>query len=70
MQAADRARSTWVRISANMSSGAYDVFEASASLTEPEWPELTFEQIVNIAFRDQFINSPNHVVLKKLRGEI
>lgn len=70
MDAAALAQRGWVRVAANMSLGAYEVFEASARLSEPEWPDLPFQEIVRLAFRDRFINSPDHTVLRRLRGEM
>ena len=60
----------WVRIKSNRSLGAYDTFVASGNLKEPEWPDLTFEEILNIAFHGKIIDSNDHPILKKLRGEI
>ncbi len=67
--AAELARTKWVRASANMSLGGYDVYEASADLPDPNWPDLTFPKILEIAFRDHFIKSEGHPVIAKLRGE-
>ncbi len=70
MDAADEAKSRWVRVSANMSLGAYDVAVAPAQLPEPEWPGITFQEIIKIAFRDKMISEWNHPVLRRLRGEV
>lgn len=70
LDAAREAEKSWVRVQANMSGGYYDVHSATGSLTEPEWPELSLQEIVRIAFRDKFIDSPDHPVLRTLRGEI
>jgi hypothetical protein len=64
------AESKWVRVSANMPGGMYDVVQAVAELTEPEWPDLPFAEILRLAFKDQFIRSPDHPVLRALRGEV
>jgi len=69
-QAAEMARTKWVRVAANMGLGAYDIFVPRAELPDPEWPDLTFERILEIAFRDHFIDSADHPVLKQLRGEV
>jgi hypothetical protein len=69
MAAAEMATKKWVRVVANMSVGAYDVFEATGNLPEPEWPELTFPRILEIAFRGRVIDSFDHPLLKRLRGE-
>ena len=70
LEAAKLARDRWVRIAANMSLGAYDVFEATGDIPEPEWPQLHFEEILRIAFGNRYITDAGHVVLKRLRGEI
>ena len=55
MEAAQMATKGWVRVAANMSLGAYEVFQATAELPEPEWPEESFQQLLRIAFKDRFI---------------
>jgi len=70
MDAADEAKSRWVRITANMSLGAYDVAVASGQVAEPEWPNITFQDIIKIAFRDKMISEWKHPALRRLRGEI
>jgi len=68
-EAAELAISKWVRIKANMSLGAFEIFEASSIVPEPEWPELSFREILAIAFRDFLIDGPDHAVIKRLRGQ-
>ena len=70
MDAANEAKSRWVRLTANMNLGAYDVAVASGQIAEPEWPGITFQQIIDIAFRDKKISDWNHPVLRRLRGEV
>jgi len=69
MDAATLGQKKWVRVSANMSLGAYDVFEATGEIPEPEWPELDLGQILEIAFKGRFIKDSDHPALKRLRGE-
>lgn len=69
LEAANLATRGWVRIAANMSLGAYEVFQANANLPEPVWPEIGLEQIIRVAFKDRFIKDLEHPVLRKLRGE-
>jgi len=66
--AAQHAMKRWVRVKANMSLGAYEIFEAESTIPEPIWPELSFETIYRIAFKDRLIASIDHPVLKRLRG--
>jgi hypothetical protein len=58
----------WIRVSANMSLGAYESFIAEAIATEPQWPGVDFQELLRIAFRDRLITSVDHPVLKRLRG--
>src|SRR3954452_13311756 len=66
--AAQYAMKSWVRIKSNMGLSAYEIFEAESSIPDPNWPDLSFEAIYRIAFKDRLINSPSHPVLKRLRG--
>jgi hypothetical protein len=71
MDAAERAGSQWVRVVANMGGlQAYDVTVAAGGFGEPVWPDITFQEIIRIAFRDMVISDWNHPVLKRLRGEV
>jgi hypothetical protein len=70
LEAVNRAVTRWVRVTANMGLGAYDVCEATGALGEPEWPAISFNELLKLAFRDRFINDPNHPVLRRLRGEV
>ena len=69
IEAAKLAMSCWVRVSANISIGAYETKKAVNLEKEPEWPNLSLEEIINTAFRDRIIMTLDHPVLKKLRGE-
>ena len=51
-----------------MNLGAYDVFEAGEKLSEPEWPDLKYWDLIKIAFKDHLIADLNHPVIKRLRG--
>lgn len=68
LEAAYLAMKEWVRIRANMSIGAYEVHRLMVSIPEPEWPNLTFEQILRIAFRDRIIDSTDHPLVRQLQG--
>jgi hypothetical protein len=70
LEAAGMAQKQWVRIAANMALGAYEVFQAVADIPEPEWPDTTLQEILRVAFKDRFIHSSDHPVVRRLRGEI
>lgn len=64
----DVAEDKWVRTSANKFVGAYDAYIAESKLLEPEWPDMTLEEILKIAFRDKVLESVDHPVIRQLRG--
>lgn len=70
LEAAELAQRRWVRLAANMGLGAYDVFEALGELPEPEWPAMSFGEILKVAFKDFFIRDSEHPVLRRLRGQL
>lgn len=70
LEAVEIARDKWVRISADMSLGAYRIFVANGQLPDPEWPSESFRELLKIAFKARYIDSLDHPVLKRLRGEV
>jgi hypothetical protein len=57
-----------VRVKANQNNGAYDIFVAEAVIAEPEWPKVSFQELLRIGFRDRLVDDLDHAVLKRLRG--
>ncbi len=70
LQASLLAERNWVRMSANMPAGMYDTFQAASELADPEWPEYTFQELLRLCFKSRYIDSPDHPILKSLRGEV
>jgi hypothetical protein len=67
-EAAERAMTRWIRVRANMGRGAYQMFEAAATIPDPVWPELSFQEMLRIGFRDRLVDRLDHPVIKRLRG--
>jgi hypothetical protein len=67
-EAAELAMTSWVRVKANQSLGAYELYTAAGNIPDPEWPSLTLREILQIAFREFMISTTDHAVLKRLRG--
>mgnify|MGYP006971713840 CR=1 FL=1 len=70
LQAAELAMDTWVRVSSNMALGGYDVHQAVGDIPEPKWPEKTFEELVQVAFRHLYIDTLDHPVIRQLQGAV
>lgn len=68
--AAEEAKKAWVRVQSNMSIGAYDVHKAVSYDDDPEWPDMSFQEAIGIAFKGRMIDSIGHPVVRRLRGEV
>jgi len=68
-EAAEKAMDQWLRVKANMSLGAYEITVAEKVMAEPVWPELSYQELLRIAYRDRMITTLDHPVVKRLRGQ-
>ena len=68
-EAALKAQTDWIRLAANIGVGTYDVYEALDQIAEPEWPEVSFERLLEMAFKDRYIDSLEHQVIRRLMGQ-
>jgi hypothetical protein len=62
------ATQRWVRVSSDKSSNGYLLEFPLVDPPAPVWPELTFTHILEKAFGSRFIESLNHPLVQKLRG--
>jgi hypothetical protein len=44
------------------------MYVAESTMSEPVWPEATYQELIKLAFRDRLISSLDHPVIKRLRG--
>jgi hypothetical protein len=70
LQAAAAAMNGWVRMQSDTRAGYYLVYQPRAELPPPQWPEMPFSEILRLAFRHNYIDRMDHVVLRQLWGEI
>jgi hypothetical protein len=67
--AAELAKSKWVRLKANMHDGAYECIVAEAEIPEPDWSQLApFPDLLHSAYNNRVIRTLDHAVIKRLRG--
>jgi hypothetical protein len=69
-QAAEHAMNRWIRVTANSPLGAYEIFEAKGDLPQPEWPDVSFQDILKIAFHDRIVDRFDHPLVMRLRGAV
>jgi hypothetical protein len=69
-EAAERATKAWTRIEWNRALGSYQMYEATGISAEPEWPDAPFDELLRIGFQGKIIDRFDHLVIRKLRGEV
>lgn len=63
------AETQWTRVIPDMDAGCYIPKIAEAALPEPDWSLATdMSQMLRLAFRERYIDSLDHLVVKRLRG--
>ena len=67
-EAAELAMKQWVRTRPNLSLGAYEHTISERVMADPVWPDLSYLDLLRIAFRDRMVTSIDHLVVKRLRG--
>jgi len=66
LKAAELARERWVRVASNRPFGAYEAFFPLGAVDDPVWPDIDFQTIIDVAFKDLRIDDKTHPVIKGL----
>lgn len=70
MESAMLAETRWLKVVSDLSAGQYVPMVAYGDLPEPDWSIVpSIAELLKLAFKERFINRPEHPVLKRLRGE-
>ena len=68
-EAANLAEDDWIRMLAVMAEGGYTIYRADGTIPNPQWPDKTFEELLELAFKDgKLINSVDHPIVQQLNG--
>ena len=68
-EAANLAENSWIRMIAVMAEGGYSIYRATGAIPDPQWPEKTFQQLLQLAFKDgKLIDSEGHPIVQQLNG--
>ena len=58
----------WVRVKSNRSAGFYEIEPPGRPLPPPEWPSLSFQELLSIAFRGDIVRNSDHPAWRRLKG--
>ena len=63
------AKSGWIRMKSNCACGFYDFIEPKKIMPDPDWPDMSFADMLQIAFNDDHIvDRDDHPALRRLKG--
>jgi hypothetical protein len=68
LEAVRQAKTKWTRLCWDDGQKKHRL-SVSQSDAVPRWPELSFKELIRLAFKDYAITSLDHPVLRQLRGE-
>jgi len=68
LQIAKAAETSWCRMKSDTANGIYSHRVSTEPLPDPKWPELSFNEIIQLAFRGRMIDTFDHPVIRELRG--
>jgi hypothetical protein len=68
-RAAELARTEWIKIAWDRPNSNYAVVRARGQVPEPTWPHADLSKILSIAFKDRFIDSLDHPIVRRLMGD-
>ena len=69
LMASEIAEGEWVKISANMGIGAYDLYTTESITKEPRFPDTDFAELVKLGFQGKIITSPDNQMVVELSGK-
>jgi hypothetical protein len=71
LSAKNVAKTRWIKVVSDKSISGYRCFPSQGDLAAPVWPtDKTFQEYLEIAFRDRIITSMDHPVVRKFLGQM
>ena len=70
LRCATAAMSLWGKLKPSSEGGGYLWMQAKAKHPDPVWTDKTMGELIRLAFGENTIDSPDHLVIKMLDGEI
>lgn len=70
LNAIDVAKTEWVRVEADKSAGIYQTFIALGELPGPTWPDMSMDELLQLAFSGRTIDDVDHPKVQVALGRI
>ena len=68
LKCAQVAQSEWVRTESDTDSGGYNYVSPIATIPDPDWDGVDFQELVRTAYADRIIQNEDHEVVKEYLG--
>ncbi len=69
-EAAELAKTVWVKLAADMQARVYKVYKAEGKLPDPVFPDKGFGALLTMAFQGRVIDKTDHAAVQEARGLI
>ena len=70
IQCAEQAKTLWVKVHWDRDLGGYGMQRAKGDLGEPQWPDKSMRDLLELGFRNYLVDRPDHPVIREFAGEI
>jgi hypothetical protein len=70
LRGAEMAKNDWIRIFADPGQKQYRLVKAPGVFAEPAFPDKSLNELLKIAFKGRVIDSDDHPICRRLRGEV
>jgi hypothetical protein len=70
LKGAELAKASWIRIFADPGQKQYRIMKALSEFDAPVFPEKSLNELLEIAFKGRIIDSDDHPICRRLRGEV
>ena len=70
LAAAELGKSRWVRMSADRNEYKVEIARSNEALPDPCWTGRSMKELIKLGFRGRYVDTLEHPVVRKLRGEI
>jgi hypothetical protein len=66
--AIEQTQKQWCRVVPNIQASGYDLIVTRGNIPDPQWPDMPMEDLLQIAFKNKYVDREDHPLFDKLWG--
>jgi hypothetical protein len=66
--AIEQTQKQWCRVVPNIQASGYDLIVTRGNIPDPVWPDMSMEDLLQIAFKNKYVDREDHPLFDKLWG--